>query len=648
MENSTLTIALLGQPNSGKSSVFNGLTGAHQHVGNWPGKTVEHKSGSFTQNGIDYAVVDLPGSYSLSAGSQEEVVTTSYIRSGKADLVAILVDSSQLERSLYMLADFTGTRIPAVLILNLMDVAEQKGVKIDTAKLSARLGIPVIGFVAADRKRYPALKAQLADAAAKKQLLREDALMQYYRADAALAFAALADSQEKNSVYTQEKQAILALEEQDATLMTSAKYKYQFIDALLAGAVQKPAATAQLSKFDRAALGAKTGKWVALALILASLLAAMMIAGPIMAGAFLIPAAISGPLEQLLTGLGVWKPLAEMVYIVIPNVLAFTLSMASFVVGVNLVFNFLEDIGYMARISFVFNNVMEGFHLQGKSMCSFLMSLGCNMAGVAGSRVIDNAGQRLLTMLLVWSIPCGTTLSLAPMLGGIFFGPVGSALVLVLMAAMTIGSMYLASCIFGKQLVDDTQSHGLVMELPPYHNPKWGHILRSSLMKAWDIFWRAFTVIYAVSIVFYLLSYPWGGGDSLLTQIGAVISPVTEFFGMTWQMFMAYLSSMLTKESLLGVINALYSNSDVAAAAFNAKSVGVSESLAVLLPQVISKAQALGFIMAIVFNVPCTMTVAATYRENHSAKWIALSIGYYVAFSLAISCVFYHIGLLIW
>lgn len=205
------------------------------------------------------------------------------------------------------------------------------------------------------------------------------------------------------------------------------------------------------------------------------------------------------------------------------------------------------------------------------------------------TRTGGRRGQRFLTMLLVWSIPCGTTLSLAPMLGGIFFGPVGSALVLVLMAAMTIGSMYLASCIFGKQLVDDTQSHGLVMELPPYHKPKWRHILRSSLMKAWDIFWRAFTVI-----------------------------------------------------------NALYSNSDVAAAAFNAKSVGVSESLAVLLPQVISKAQALGFIMAIVFNVPCTMTVAATYRENHSAKWIVLSIGYYVAFSLAISCVFYHIGLLIW
>ena len=647
MENGKKTIALLGQPNSGKSSIFNGLTGSHQHVGNWPGKTVEHKSGTFTQNGVEYSIVDLPGSYSLAAGSQEEIVTTSYIRSGKADLVAILVDSSQLERSLYMLADYIGTRIPAVLILNLMDVAEQKGVRIDTAKLEKRLGIPVIGFVAADRKRYPALKAQLADAVTRQRQLRQDDLMDLYRADAALDFAQLA-GQFTDGIYTPEKQALLHLEESDATLMCAAKYKYQYIDALLAGAVQKPSGTVQLSKFDRAALGGRSGKWVALALILLSLLAAMCVAGPIMAGAFLIPSLISGPLETLLTGLGVWGPIAEMIYVVVPNVLAFTLSMASFIVGVTLVFAFLEDVGYMARISFVFNNVMESFHLQGKSMCSFLMSLGCNMAGVAGSRVIDNAGQRFLTMILVWSIPCGTTMSLAPMLGGIFFGPMGSALVMVLMAVMTIGSLYLTSRVFGKTLVDETQSHGLVMELPPYHKPKWGHILRTSLMKAWDIFWRAFTVIYAVSIVFYLLSYPWGGGVSLLARIGAVIAPVTEFFGMTWQMFMAYLSSMLTKESLLGVINALYSNADVAAAAFNAKSVGVSESLAALLPQVISKPQALGFIMAIVFNVPCTMTVASTYRESHSIKWIALSVAYYIAFSLAVSCVFYHIGLLIW
>ena len=302
----------------------------------------------------------------------------------------------------------------------------------------------------------------------------------------------------------------------------------------------------------------------------------------------------------------------------------------------------------MARISFVFNEAMERLGLQGKSVCSFLMSLGCNMAGIAGSRVIDSAGQRFLTMILVWSIPCGTTLSLAPMLAAIFFGPAGAFLVLVLMFVITIGSMFLASKIFAKQLIRVEESRGMVMELPPYHKPKWRCIIRTTLNKAKDIFCRAFKVILLVSFVFYLLSSDWMGNGSILVGIGRVIAPVTEFFGMTWQMFMAYLSSMVTKESLLGVINALYSNADVAVAAFNAKSVGLSEGMGQMLQEVITKPQALGFIMAIVFNVPCTMTVAATFRENHSKKWITLSVIYYLVFSLVLSCIFYHIGLLIW
>ena len=305
MENGNKTIALLGQPNSGKSSLFNRLTGSHQHVGNWPGKTVEHKAGSFTVNGTTYSIVALPGSYSLSAGSQEEVVTTGYIRSGQADLMAILVDSSQLERSLYMLADFIGTRIPAVLTLNLIDVAEQKGIKIDTAKLSAQLDIPVIGFVAAERKRYPALKEQLAQALQHPQTMNQDVLMQHYRADAALDFAARAAKQPADGIYTPEKQAIRDLEQNDDGLMLSGKYKYRFIDELLTGAVQKPASKPTLSRIAKAALGARSGKWVALAMILLALGAAMMVATPIMGGAFLIPPLFSGPLEQLMTSLHV-------------------------------------------------------------------------------------------------------------------------------------------------------------------------------------------------------------------------------------------------------------------------------------------------------------------------------------------------------
>lgn len=642
------TIALLGQPNSGKSSVFNGLTGSHQHIGNWPGKTVERKTGSFTYNKIEYDVIDLPGSYSLSAESNEERITSDYIRSGAADLVAILVDSSQLERSLYMYTDFIGISTPVILILNLMDVAQQKGLQIDVEKLSRKMGIPVIGFVASDAKRYGALKETLANAVSSARIPAADDFIRSYTADTRLSFDTLVAQQEESPLFSKEKSAIFELEKTADGLMASGKHKYEYIDRLLDGTVTKTGTQATLNRFDRKALGAHSGKWIALGIIVATLVVAMLVATPVMSIAFGLAAAISHPLEQLMTTLNVWKPLAELVYVALPNVLAFTVSMAGFVLGVTFAFAIIEDVGYMARISVVFNSAMERLGLQGKSICSLLMSMGCNMAGVAGSQVIDNSGQRFLTMILVWSIPCGSTLSLAPMLAAVFYGPIGAVLIILLMFLTTIGSLFLVSHIFKKQLISEEDKGGIIMELPPYHKPKWSHIIRVTLVKAKDIFIRAFRVITLVSIVFYLLSYNWFDNGSILSIIGQVIEPVTSTFGMTWQMFMAYISSMFTKESLLGVLNALYSNTDIVNAAFNAKLNGMSEGMMQLLPQVITKAQALGFIMAIVFNVPCTMTVAATFRENHSKKWIALSVIYYLVFSLVLAFIFYHVGLLIW
>lgn len=202
-------IALLGQPNAGKSTVFNGLTGAHQHVGNWPGKTVEHKEGKFTYEGDEYDVIDLPGSYSLAAGSDEEVITSNYIQSGVANLIAILVDSPQLERSLYMYTDFIGLNIPAVLILNLMDVAEDKGIQIDVEKLSNRLGIPVIGFVASDLKRYGELKKTLVNAISVGKIADQSKLTEYYRNDTDLSFDELVSKQPEKKLYTKESSADL-------------------------------------------------------------------------------------------------------------------------------------------------------------------------------------------------------------------------------------------------------------------------------------------------------------------------------------------------------------------------------------------------------------------------------------------------------
>ena len=171
------TIALLGQPNSGKSTLFNGLTGARQRVGNWPGKTVEKKEGYYDRDGVRYRVTDLPGTYSLSANSEEEIITRDYIASGQADVVCILADSSQLSRSLFMLADYAGIECPAILLLNLVDVAEAQGKTVDAKKLEEKLGIPVIPFVAADRKQYDRYYEAIDKAMKEKQQISIDSLI---------------------------------------------------------------------------------------------------------------------------------------------------------------------------------------------------------------------------------------------------------------------------------------------------------------------------------------------------------------------------------------------------------------------------------------------------------------------------------------
>ena len=185
------TIALLGQPNSGKSTLFNGLTGSHQHVGNWPGKTVEKMEGTFTYENEEYKIVDLPGTYSLSANSDEEIITRDYIAEGNADLVCILADASQLERSLFMLTDFIGLNVPAILVLNLMDVAEGMGKKIDATSIEYKLGIPVIPFVAANKTSYPQLMKQIKQAFIEKKTLEPLSFESYYAEETDIPYFAV-------------------------------------------------------------------------------------------------------------------------------------------------------------------------------------------------------------------------------------------------------------------------------------------------------------------------------------------------------------------------------------------------------------------------------------------------------------------------
>ena len=606
--NKTPVIALLGQPNSGKSTIFNMITGSHQHVGNWPGKTVDQKEGEFKWHGKQMILADLPGSYSLSAGSDEEVITKDYIASGNADLVLVMADASQLKRSLYMLADFVGTKVPAILVLNMMDVAKGQGIAIDVHKLSQKLGIPVVPMSAIRKKDYTPLY----------------------------------DTIEKSLV---EKPFI------SSSVLSSAREKMDFIDTLLDD-VLTTSKTVQkaFTSFDQKALSPVRGKLMAFGIILGIFLLAMIFAGIISgaASALLVPAAAA--LRVIFGNLGVHPLLISLVCDVLANVLYFALMMASFVLGITLGFNLMEETGYLARISFLFDNTMSKVGLQGKTIMPFFMGLGCTIAGTTGTRVVDNWGQRVLAIAMSWAVPCAATLSVVPTIAIALFGSTGGFLVIVSIFLFMFLMMWIVYRVFGDSLSPRSERVGLIMELPPYHRPDFRNILYVTFQRTLDIFFRALRVISLVSIVFFALTYGFGGNaeSSILYRLGMLIEPVTMFFGLKWQAFLAFCASAISKESLLGVLNTLYgTGGSLVSSTFGAKAAGNAADISAILSANFTKAQGLAFIFAISFNMPCVSALAATARETHSVKWTAKIGVFYTVAALIVSCVVYHIGLLV-
>ncbi len=669
-----ISIALLGQPNSGKSTLFNGLTGARQHVGNWPGKTVEKKEGSFSYNNNIYKIKDLPGTYSLSANSDEEIITRDFIASGNADIVCILVDASQLERSLYMLADFAGINTPALLILNMMDVAKDQGKSINTKKLEEKLSIPVIPFIAADRKNYEVFYNALIKAIEDKRLLETSSIEKHY--------LNISDNRYKNALEVMPKDGIshysalwLAIKyiENDSVIIKMLKdnnidlnnlnldyenmkngkletgnCKFNWINELISESVSnKNIMKPRLNRFDKIATSRYFGKPIAILIIILTLLLAMIVASPIMAIAALIPKELGPVLSNLFLSLGLPKVVDSLVCELGLNILFLALSMSGFVLGISFAFNLIEEVGYMARISFVFDRLMSRLGLQGKSIMAFFVSAGCTIGGVAGTRVIDNWGQRILAIILVWAVPCGATWAITPMLATVFFGSNAIFIMLGIVALMFF-YMGVTAKIFGNKLAPKDQRTGMIMEMPPYHKPRWKNIIQTTLNHSIDIFTRALRVITVVALSFWLLSYTSSGdvSESIIYKIGIFIEPVTKVFGLSWQTFMAFVASAISKEAILGVLSSLYASSGSLFASTIGTS-GATENLGVILASQISKAEALAFIFATTFNIPCIMALASTYRETHSIKWTAIISIYYTTMALLLAFVVYHLGLMI-
>lgn len=660
-------IALLGQPNSGKSTVFNTLTGAHQHVGNWPGKTVEKVEGEFTRNGVKYLVADLPGTYSLSANSDEEIVTRDYIASGGAELTCILADASQLERSLFMLADYAGINTPAMLVLTMTDVSKAHGKSVDAEKLSQKLGIPVVSLVAPDKKSYGSFYQALEESMKAPKRLSANALTTLYESggqkaayEKALSLVPAdgidqyspawlaAKLLEGDSVVAHKVSAVSDKEavkaflagNPDGSLYTS-DCKFAWIENILSGVVTKTKKDSQLlTRFDRAAISKRWGKAIAIGIVLLGIILSMVVAAPIMTVGGQIPTLLYPLVESI--GLPAW--LTSFINGTIVTALGWVFSMAGFVFGINLVFGLLEEVGYMARVSYVFDNTMNKLGLQGKSIMPMLVSFGCTIGGAAGTRVIDSYGQRILTIALAWAVPCGATFAVIPALASSIFGGMGAIGVMLLIFAIMFLHIMITAKIFGRKLSPVEDRTGLIMELPPYHKPRWGSLLRTTVVRACDVFKKAFVVVVVVAAVFWALAYS-GNGDmtgSVLYKFGKAIEPVTKFFGMGWQTFLAFVSSMISKEAVLGVTSVLFTG---AGSIWEATATGAADAnIGQIIAASISKPEALAFILAVSFNVPCLMALNATLHETHSAKWTVRIALYYIATALIISCLTYHIA----
>lgn len=674
MADKRYTIALLGQPNSGKSTLFNGLTGARQHVGNWPGKTVEKKEGTFSHDGITYDIVDLPGTYSLVANSDEEIVTRDYIQNGHADLVCIMADASQLERSLFMLSDYAGIRVPAVLLLNLMDVAAEQGKKIDCEAISEKIGIPVLPFVAAESKKYQEFYQLLQKKDKKNWIIREHELELHLQERLGDMYCSLTDKLPERGVLVysrnwiimkaleQDKELFHVLDQQlgaelrkelqeicktvaDGSLVTG-DCKYKWIDSILKKNVKGGKSAPKRSRFDQLATSKTWGKPFAIVVVLLGLMVSMIAAMPIMGIGSLI-GKLSTPLTSLMLKAHVAPILVSLVCDGIVTAVSFAVMMSGFIFGISLVFGFMEEVGYMARISYVFDGTMQKLGLQGKAIMPFLVSFGCNIGGGSGTRVLDSWGQRMLTIALSWVIPCGSTWGVVGLVSALFFGK-GAALVVLALFLVSILHMFVTSKIYGRVLLKESDRSGLLMELPPYHKPKWGSLLKYVWNRMLDVLKRAMGIIMIVSVVFCLLSFTPSGNveGSLIYKIGSFIEPVTMFFGLRWQTFMAWLASGMGKEASLGVLAALFKDAGIWTGIANQASVDTT-ILSSALIQTISKAEALAFIFAFYFNMPCLMALGAASQETHSLKWTVRIALYYIGMSLILAGVAYHIGLLL-
>jgi ferrous iron transport protein B len=645
----TVLVALAGQPNVGKSTVFNLLTGMNQHVGNWPGKTVERKEGAFASNGNEYRLVDLPGTYSLTANSAEEVIAREFIIRERPDVVVAMVDAAILERSLYLVAELLPLPAPVIVGLNMIDVAEQEGFCIEPEVLEAALGVRVVPMIAAKNVGVRELVEAIDEAVSgdgsyepKRPEIRADHQEVLVRIEDLIAgsvpepyprdWVALKLLEGDREV-TKMMQAYLpegrweavhsVLRDHDDALVAVAGGRYEWIGRMIRAAVTCPK-SGQIGRTERLDRWATHPLW-----------GLVFLAG-VLGVVFWLTYAIGVPLQELMdtyvvgalanwvttlmTGIGAPAWLTSLLTDGVVGGLGSVLTFLPILLIFFAVMGVLEDVGYMARAAYVMDGFMHMMGLHGKSFLPLFLGFGCNVPAVLGARVIESRRARLVTILLAPLVPCTARMAVVAFLAPAFFG---SAATLVSWGLILLALLVLALAgVLINRVMFRGQRAAFIMELPLYHVPNPRTIVLLVWQRSREFVLKAVTVILPVSLAIWVLStLPSGDVEtSFLAQVGRWLEPVGSVMGFDWRLIVALVTGFIAKENTIASLRVLFGT-------------GEGTGLAEVLAGSLSTSTALAFLVVQMLFVPCVATVAAIRQETRSWGWMLFSLGFLLAVS---------------
>lgn len=680
----SIKIALAGNPNSGKTTLFNALTGSNQYVGNWPGVTVEKKEGKLKKHS-DVTITDLPGIYSLSPYTLEEVVARNYLINERPDAILNIVDGTNLERNLYLTTQLIELGIPVVIAINMMDVVKKNGDKINTEQLSRELGCKIVEISALkglsvsdaaeaaisvaksgksipkhtfsgsvehaiahieeaavhsmpeEQQRWYAVKIFERDEKVLEQLKLDDKTLSHIEADIAAVEDEMDDDSE--SIITNERYIFIAdlmkssyKKKSKGQLTTSDK-----IDKIVTNRILALPIFVLIMWFVYYISIGSIGDWVT------------NFMNDTLFGEWIVPGVASG-LEAI--GCASW-----LVSLISKGIIGGVGAVLGFVPQMLILFlllSILEDCGYMARVAFIMDRIFRKFGLSGKSFIPMLVATGCGVPGIMASRTIEQDRDRKMTIMTTGFIPCGAKMPIVGLIAGALFG--GSAWVATGAYFLGVGAVIVSGIILKKTKPFAGDPAPFVMELPSYHAPVANNIFRATWERGWSFIKRAGTVIVAASVVIWVLnslSFEGGfhyitddfGGASILEVIGGGIAWLFKPLGFgNWQAAVATILGLVAKEEVVGVFGSLSSMADADLALELAEE--SSEKLAIIGQEFFNGSQLSG-LSFLVFNLlcaPCFAAMGAIKREMNNPKWAIGAIAYMCVFAYAVSFMVYQFG----